>query len=197
LLYDRDFVPSRGMPLSSFLFTKTSPIQFNLIYQKLQANVTVTSDEQKSSIEFQCESTMTIGRVHQIVCQLWKLNTKLYRLSLSDDSIIDEEYSLDDLREFINDLQLKLISITNIKCEITYQDEILMISTTSETLLSSILKETLEKLLIPLDDIDRFELNLIDDPESPTNVDLDLSIDDIHLDYFTESNIIPFQLQKK
>ncbi|CAF3300655.1 unnamed protein product [Rotaria sp. Silwood2] len=197
LLYDRDFVPSRDTPLSSFLFTKTSPIQFNLIYQKLQANVTVTSDEQKSSIKFQCEPTMTIGRVHQIVCQLWKLKTQLYRLSLLDDSIIDEEYSLDDLGESINDLQLKLISITNIKCEITYQDEILMISTTSETLLSSILKETLEKLLIPLDDIDRFELNLIDDPESPTNVDLDLSIDDIHLDYFTESNIIPFQLQKK
>ncbi|CAF4675313.1 unnamed protein product, partial [Rotaria sp. Silwood2] len=91
------------------------PIQFNLIYQKLQANVTVTSDEQKSSIKFQCEPTMTIGRVHQIVCQLWKLKTQLYRLSLLDDSIIDEEYSLDDLGESINDLQLKLISITNTK----------------------------------------------------------------------------------
>ncbi|CAF4398216.1 unnamed protein product, partial [Rotaria sordida] len=122
---------------------------------------------------------MSIGRIHEIVCQLWKLNKLFYRLTLDDDSNVDDNYSLDNISESINNLQLKLISITDVKCTITYQNRIIMISTTNETLLSSILKESLEKLLIPIDNIDMFTLNLIDDPESPINVDLDLSIDDI------------------
>ncbi|CAF3824124.1 unnamed protein product, partial [Rotaria sp. Silwood1] len=197
LLYDHDFVPSRETPLNALLSTRTSSIQFQLTYRKFSTNVTVISDEQKTPIRFQCESSMSIGRVHEIVCQLWKLNKRLYRLTLVDDLNVDEEYSLDDIGESINDLQFKLISIADTKCAITYQDEIIMISTTNETLLSSILKQTLEKLLIPLDDIDRFVLNLMDDPENPTDVDLDLSIDEIRLGFSTEFNIIPFQLQKK
>ncbi|CAF4562151.1 unnamed protein product [Didymodactylos carnosus] len=122
LLYDHDFAPSRETLLSSFLSSKTSSIKFNLIYQKLQANVTVTSDEQNSPIVFQCSSSMTIDRVHQIVCQLWKLNKQFYRLTLSDDSVIDEEDSLNDTGESINDLQLKLVSTADAKCAITYQD---------------------------------------------------------------------------
>ncbi|CAF3861087.1 unnamed protein product [Rotaria sordida] len=197
LLYDRDFIPSRETSLDLLLCTSTLSIEFNLTYRKFQTNVTVISDEQKTPIRFQCESSMSMGRIHEIVCQLWKLNKRFYRLTLDDDSNVDDNYSLDDISESINDLELKLISIADVKCAITYQNRIIMISTTNETLLSSILKETLEKLLIPIDDIDMFTLNLIDDPESPTNVDLDLSIDDIHLDFFSESNIIPFQLQKK
>ncbi|CAF1416941.1 unnamed protein product, partial [Rotaria sordida] len=197
LLYDRDFIPSRETSLNLLLCTSTLSIEFNLTYRKFQTNVTVISDEQKTPIRFQCESSMSIGRIHEIVCQLWKLNKRFYRLTLDDDSNVDDDYSLGDISESINDLQLKLISIADVKCAITYQNRIIMISTTNETLLSSILKETLEKLLIPIDDIDIFTLNLMDDPESPTNVDLDLSIDDIHLGFFSESNIIPFQLQKK
>ncbi|CAF4361490.1 unnamed protein product [Didymodactylos carnosus] len=197
LLYDHDFAPSRETSLSSFLSSKTSSIKFNLIYQKLQANVTVTSDEQNSPIVFQCASSMTIGRVHQIVCQLWKLNKQFYRLTLSDDSIIDEEDSLSDTGESINDLQLKLVSTADAKCAITYQDGIITISVTNEILLSSIMEEALEKLLIPLDDIDMYELKVLDDPDSPTTVDLDSSIDEIRSDFHIESARLPFLLEKK
>ena len=194
LLYEHDFIPSRETSLSLFLRTVTSPIKFNLINQKLQANVTVTNDEEKSSIVFQCAPSMTVGRVHQIVCQLWKLNSRFYHLSLSDDTNIDEECSLDDICECINDLQLKLISIADVKCAINYQNEIIMISAARETSLSSIMKNTLEKLLMPLDDIDRFEFILLDDLKNPINVDLDLTIDDIRS---TRFDIIPFLLEKK
>jgi hypothetical protein len=92
---------------------------------------------------------MTVGRVHQIVCQLWKLNTRFYRLTLVNDTNVDEEYSLDGIDESINDLQLKLISTADVKCAITYQDEIITISATNETILSLIINEALGKLLIP------------------------------------------------
>ena len=197
LLYEDEFIPSRETPLSLFLLTETSPVKFNLIYQKLQANVTVINDEHKGSIVFQCAPSMTIGRVHQIVCQLWKLNIRFYRLSLSHDSNIDEECSLDDICECINDLQLKLISIADVKCTINYQGKIIMISATNGTVLSSIIKDTFEKLLMPLDDIDRFEFMLLDDSKNPINVDLDLTIDDIRSDSSTGFDAIPFLLKMK
>ncbi|CAF1389420.1 unnamed protein product [Rotaria sordida] len=197
LLYDRDFIPSREISLSSFLSTRTSIIEFKLTYQKFQANITVTSEEQKSSIEFQCEPKMTIRRAQEIVCQLWKLNQNFYRLTFSDDSIIDEDESLNDTGESLDDLQLKLSSTADVKCAITYKDGTILISATNETSLSSIKKEALEKLLIPLDDIDMFNLKLLDDPECPTNVDLDSTIDDLSKDFSVESDTLPFLLEKK
>ncbi|CAF1111410.1 unnamed protein product [Didymodactylos carnosus] len=119
------------------------------------------------------------------------------RLTLSDDSIIDEEDSLNDTGESINDLQLKLVSTADAKCALTYQDETITISVTNEILLSSIMKEALEKLLIPLDDIDMYELKVLDDPDSPTTVDLDSSIDEIRSDFHIESATPPFLLEKK
>ncbi|CAF1212894.1 unnamed protein product [Rotaria sp. Silwood1] len=197
LVYARDFVPSRKMPLSLFLSNKNSLIVFNLIYQKLQANVTVTSDEQKSPIEFQCEPNMTIARLHQIICQLWKLNKRLYSVALSDNSIIDEDNTLNDIDESIDDLKLKLISIADLKCAITYRDGTCKISATYETLLSSIMKEALETLLISLEDIDMYELKVLDDPDNPTSVDLESSINDIRTDFHIESDTLPFLLEKK
>lgn len=74
LLYDHDFVPSQEIPLNALLSTRTSSIHFQLTYKIFPTNITVTSDEQKTPIQFQCESSMSIGCVHEIVCYLWKLN---------------------------------------------------------------------------------------------------------------------------
>jgi hypothetical protein len=196
LIYEHDFIPSRETSLSLFLCTGTSPIKFSLTYQKLQANVTVINDEEKSSIVFQCAPSTTVGRVHQIVCELWKLNARFYRLSLSDNTNIDEKCSLDDICECKNDLQLKLISIADVKCAITYQNEIIMISALNETILSSIMKDTLRKLIIPFDDMDRFDFILLDDLKNPINVDLDLIINDIRSDSSTQFDTISFLLTK-
>ncbi|CAF4109432.1 unnamed protein product [Didymodactylos carnosus] len=108
-----------------------------------------------------------------------------------------EEDSLNDTGESINDLQLKLVSTADAKCVLTYQDETITISVTNEILLSSIMKEALEKLLIPLYDIDMYELKVLDDPDSPTTVDLDSSIDEIRSDFHIESATPPFLLEKK
>ncbi|CAF1180009.1 unnamed protein product [Adineta steineri] len=196
LIYEDDFIPSRETLLSLFLRSVNSPIKFNLTYEKLQANVTVTNDEEKSSIAFQCAPSTTVGRVHQIVCQLWKLNAQFYHLSLSDDTNIDEECLLDDICEYLNDLQLKLISIADVKCAITYQNEIVMIPVLNETILSSVMKDTLRKLLIPFDDIDRFEFILLDDLKNSINVDLGLIINDIRSDSSTQFDTISLLLKK-
>ncbi|CAF4515275.1 unnamed protein product, partial [Rotaria magnacalcarata] len=63
LLYDNDIVPSRETLLSLLLDIKSSSIEFNLSYEKLPVNVTVTSDEHNSSIEFQCQPSMSTGRI--------------------------------------------------------------------------------------------------------------------------------------
>ncbi|CAF2977434.1 unnamed protein product [Rotaria sp. Silwood2] len=197
LAYNRDFVPSRNMPLSLFLSSETSSIEFNLIYQKLPANVTITSGEQKSPIEFQCEPTMTISRVHEIVCQLWKLNRQLYNVTLLDESTMDRDELLSEIGEAMDDLKLKLISTADVKCAITYQNETITISATDDTSLSSIMKEVLEKLLISVDDIEMFEFQMLDESESSINVDLDSTVTEIRTDFNITSDTLPFQLVKK
>ena len=59
------------------------------------------------------------------------------------------------------------------------------------------MKNTLEKVLIPLNDLDRFEFILLDDMKNPINVDLDLTIDDIRSDSFMGFHIVLFLLEKK
>ncbi|CAF1084372.1 unnamed protein product [Didymodactylos carnosus] len=95
-----------------------------LPYRNLPANITVTSDEQQSSVRFHCSSSVSLGRVIQIACQLWKLNKRFYRLTLADDSNVDDDYALDDIDESIDDLQLKLISMANVKCTISNRIEL-------------------------------------------------------------------------
>ena len=197
LLYGGDFVPSRELTLSSFLSTKILSIEFCLINRKLEANVTVTKDEQNNSIQFQCDPSMSFDRVHQIACQLWKLNQQLYRLTLSDDSNIDKDDSLNDTGESIDNLQLKLISIADIKCAITYQNRTIVISATNETSSLAIVTEFCEKLLIPIDDVDVFELKLLDDPECPTNVDFDSTIGELRTDFPIESDTLSFRLENR
>ncbi|CAM2724188.1 unnamed protein product, partial [Rotaria socialis] len=197
LLYNRVIIPSRKMPLSLFLSSETSSIEFNLRYEKLTANVTIMSDEQKNPIEFQCEPTMTIGRVHVIVCQLWKLNKQLYNVTLLDESIIDQDEQLSEIGEGIEDLKLKLISTSTVKCAITYQNETITISATDDTPISSIMKEVLEKLLVSVDDIEMFEFQVLEEPDSSISVDLDSTVTELRTDLDIESDTLSFQLVKK
>ncbi|CAM4874703.1 unnamed protein product [Rotaria socialis] len=196
LVYDNDIVPSRETLLSLLLDIKTSSIEFSLSSEKRPANVTVKSDEHNSRIQFQCESSMSMGRIHQIVCQLWKLKSQLFSLTLADDANVDVDDELKDIDESTNNFEFKLISIADVKCKITYQNEVIMLSTTDDTILSTIMKEVLEKLLIPLDDIDLYELQCIYDLDQPVNIDLDDTIAYIRSSLPDDLNIIPMQLQK-
>ncbi|CAF4341002.1 unnamed protein product, partial [Rotaria sp. Silwood2] len=190
LSYKNDFVASRKTPLNLFLPSKNDTVEFILIYKTLPAHVTVSCDEQTNPIEFSCEPSMCLGHVHETVCELWKLKKELYSLVLVDDSEVDADFKLEEVAESVDDVQLKLISIAGIKCNIIYEDRTFMISTTYETLLSTILEEALEKLAIPKADITMFYLNLLDDPENPTSIDLEFSIGDICSVPNNESNTV-------
>ncbi|CAF4476513.1 unnamed protein product, partial [Rotaria sp. Silwood2] len=111
LSYKNDFVASRKTPLNLFLPSKNDTVEFILIYKKLPAHVTVSCDEQTNQIEFSCEPSMCLGRVHEIVCQLWKLKKAFSSLTLADDSDVDVKFKLEEVAESVDDVQLKLISI--------------------------------------------------------------------------------------
>jgi hypothetical protein len=197
LLCGQDFVPSRETLLRLLVSTAKSSIDFQVIDRKPQANVTVTCVEQETPIQFHCAEVMKADRIREIVCQSWKLNKRFYSLTLTDGAEIEDDYTLNDTGEDINDLRLLLTPTADVKCTISYGDITVTIPTTNETVASEILREALEKLLIPVDDMDKFQLNLLDDPESPSDVDLDTPIDDIRGVLPDGAMIIPFQLRKK
>ena len=197
LLFENDFIPSKDILLKSFL-QKNLPIQFIMTNQIFQANVTVINDEEKHSVQFSCSPSVSIGRVSQIACQLFNINNDFYRLILSDDTNIEDDYSLDDTGESMDDIQLKLISTANVKCEVTYEERTIILPANNQTLLSTILVEVLEKLFIENKDINMYQLYLTDnDQDGPTKMDLDLSMEDILSDLPENSTIIPFQLKNK
>ncbi|CAF1685644.1 unnamed protein product, partial [Adineta ricciae] len=126
LLYGQDIVPSCGTVLQLLIRTVDSPIDFRIIDQKLVAKVTVTYTEQETSIEFQCKETMMMSRVRQIVCQLWKLNEQFYSFILTDGSeIACYDYTLNDLGENIDDVQLTLVCAAEVTCTISYGDVVI------------------------------------------------------------------------
>jgi len=197
LVYENDFIPSDKILLTSFLQT-TSTIQFTLINQKFQANITVINEEkEKTSVQFHCLPSISIGRVRQIACQLLNINKRFYHLILLDNTNIGDECSLDEIGESIDDIQLKLESIADVKCQIIYEDKTILIPANNETLASTILKEVLEKLFIPNENIHMYKLNILYEPECPIKIGLELSIEHIRSDFPEDLLIIPFQLQKK
>ena len=195
LFYQNDLIPSREMTLNSFLSETTSSIQFDLIHGKLPMNVTVTDEEGKVLVRFQSLATMSIGRVHDIVCQLSKLDKKLYLLKLADDANIDDDFTLEDASESMGDIQFKLISSADVKCLISYQNKTIQIPTTNETFLQVILQQAFQKLQISLNDIDMFKLKVLDDPESPSNVDLETPVEEFR-SFFPDTDTILFRLER-
>ncbi|CAF3815136.1 unnamed protein product, partial [Rotaria magnacalcarata] len=196
LSYNNDIAPSRDTSLRLFINPTTLSVVFNITYEKPEAHVTVESDEQQEPIRFQCSPSMSFGRLHEIVCQLWKLKKNFYSTTLSDESIPDEDCSLTDTGESLADIRLKIISTTDTKCKIEYQNTAILISTTNETLLKSILDEALEKLLIPRNAEDSFKFCLLDDPDNPTEVDLDSNINDMRSILPPKTDTIPLLLEK-
>jgi hypothetical protein len=195
LVYENDFILSQEILLISFLQT-TSPIPFTLTNKKFQANITVINDEEETSVQFHCSPSISIGRIRQLACQLFNINKRFYRLTPLDDKIVDDDYSLDNTGESIDDIQLKLKSTADVKCQIIYEDKTILIPSNNETLASTIVKEALEKFFIPNEDIHMYQLNLMDDPEWPTQIDSETSIEIIRSSV-PNLIIIPFQLQKK
>jgi hypothetical protein len=195
LSYQKDFIPSRETTLNSFLSETTSSIQFDLIRGKLPTNVTVNDEEGNVLVRFQSLPSMSIGRCHDIVCRLAKLDKQLYCLKSADDANIDDELTLNDASESIDDIQFKLMTSADVKCSISYQNQTIQIPTTNETLLQVIVQHALQKLQISLNDIDMFKLKVLDDPKSPSNVDLDTPVED-YRSFFPDTDNVLFRLER-
>jgi hypothetical protein len=197
LLFDDAIILSPETSLTCFLQIK-SPIRFTLINKTLQANITIINDEQQDfSIKFQCLPSIELGYLTEIACQLFNVNRKFYRLIDFDNAEVDESLLLNELTESINDIQFKLISIADVKCLITYEEQTIIIPAYKTTLASTIFEETLEKLFIPNEHIDMYILQILYDPENLEDIDLSISMEDILEVYSIESTIISLQLTKQ
>jgi hypothetical protein len=196
LLFDNIIVLSPSTPLTCFLQIK-SPIRFTLISKALQANITITNDEQQDFlIKFQCSPSIELERLSQIACQLFNVNRRFYRLIDFDDAEVDESMLLYELTDSVNDVQFKLKSIADVKCLIIYEERKTIISAYTTTLISTVLEEALEKLFIPREHINIYVLKILDDPENPTDTDLSMSMGDILEIFSMQSTLISFQLTK-
>lgn len=123
-----------------------------------------------------------------MVCFLWEINPKFYCLILADGFEADD----DEFSESIDNVQLKLISTAKFKCIIIYEDQMITIPTTEDTLSETVLKEAMEKLFIPMNEMESLKLYLMDD----TDIDMDTSMEEI-LEYLPkETKDIPLQLKK-
>ncbi|CAF1222260.1 unnamed protein product [Adineta steineri] len=193
LVYSNDFVPSVDTQLISF--QSESPARFIVTDDNLPVTVTVQKSGNNQSIYFNCSMVITIKRLHSISCQLFGLSENCYQLTLDDGTLIEDDISLEDMDETITDIQFQLISTMPMNCSILYSEQTITLPCYQDTLASTIVKETLEKLHIQYDNIDKYELVALttDRPQ----IDFDLSINDIHQLFPSMSMIIPLELRKK
>jgi hypothetical protein len=114
LVYKNDFILSQDTTLTS-LQQGTSSIEFTLIDRIFPANITVFNQEQNTSIQFHCLSSISIRHIRQIACQLFNLNEEDYHLTSSYHSVLNDDESLDSTDEPLDNIQLKLIPTTHLE----------------------------------------------------------------------------------
>lgn len=183
LMLDNDFVPSRQTSFNLFLSTsKTDPVIFTMIDKKPPVNLTVTNKEDNRSISFRCSHSILASRILEIVCTLWKLKSKFYRLKTTDETILDSQDSIADYNESIesiDDLQMILETKVDTKCTISYQERSITIPIDDEVQASAMIEEALQILCIPLDQKNRHGLFLVDIPDGSTRFESNDSIKEL------------------
>ncbi|CAF1621746.1 unnamed protein product, partial [Rotaria magnacalcarata] len=193
LMYSTDFVPSKDIQLLSF--TSESPIQFIAIDENLPITVTVQNDEVNKSIQFNCELSITVERLYAIACQLFSLNNEYYRLTMEDVESIDGDVSLKDIDENMSEISFKIVSIASQYCSIKYLNQIIRLPCCGDTSVMTIVKEVLQKLDKPADNIKAYDLIALD--EDQTEIDFDYVIDDVIGLFPNGTTTISLELKKK
>ena len=141
-----------------------------------------------------CLPRISLTRLKKIVCHLCQLDPTYYRLQSLNGDMLEEDTQLSNVSASMDNQQMLLISSADIKCAVEYQGQTVTIAAVKETLVSSIFEEALKKLGISNEDSAQWKVNLLDDPESPTEIDLDLSVS-ILLDALPENTtLVPLQL---
>lgn len=168
LRLDDDFVPSRQTSLNLFLSSsKTNSIVFTIVNEKLSINLTVTDINSNRSVSFRCSRSILALRLVEIVCNLWKLKQRFYRLKTANETFLDSDDSIDDYDTSADDLQLTLETKTGIKYSISYQGRSISLPTDDDIQASTILEEALETFCIPLNQINHYGLFLVNDSNNP------------------------------
>ncbi|CAF1478598.1 unnamed protein product [Rotaria sordida] len=193
LLYSNDIVPSTDIQLITF--QSESLIQFIAIDQNLPITVTIKNTEVNKSIQFNCRLSITIKRLYGIACQLFCLKREYYCLIMNETTLDDDDVCLEDIDENMTEVQFKIISEASIHCSIMYDNQTVILPCHKDTIIMIIVKETMEKLHISEDNINMYELIALDDDQ--TQIDFDLSVDDILGSFSTGSTTISFELKKK
>ncbi|CAF3081804.1 unnamed protein product [Rotaria sp. Silwood2] len=193
LLYSNDFVPSINIQLISF--QSESPIQFIVIDQNLPATVTIQNSEENKSIHFNCKLSITIKRLHEIACQLFGVNAEFYCLTMKDAISIDNDISLEDFEESMTEFQFQMISTASLYCSITYYDQNVTLPCRKSTLITTIVKETLQKLHVLEDNINMYELIVLNDTR--TQIYFDLSIGEILELFSMDLTTLSLELKRK
>ena len=193
LLYADDFVPSATAQLISFL--AASPIHFNLTDGNLPVTVTIEKSDDQRSIQFHCSLTITVKRLCSIACQLFGVNSDYYRLMQADCLLDDDDVTLNDIDSTMTEVQFQLMLTASIISSIKYENQIFLLPCRHQTTAAVLVEETLQKLYIPQENLNMYELIALADDRIP--IELDLSIEDIYALFPSNPTIIPFQLTKK
>lgn len=193
-----DFIPPHDTRLRTLVNNSSETLEFIIVTDNILANVTVSCEEKESPISLQCAPGMLFRRLAEIVCRLWKVNPKACQLVIDEGFDADDDASLTETFETIDNIQIQLVaSLADVTCTITYLHQTRNILAMNTTLGSEILEQAMNEFSIPGEETDSYKLFLFDDPESPTEIDADASIE-LMRDLLPEGTVtIPFQLIKQ
>jgi hypothetical protein len=112
-----------------------------------------------------------------------------------DSTLIDDEISLEEIDETMTEIRFQLTCTMSIECSVRFSGQTVVLSCQHGAPASVIVKETLQKRYIPENDLDQYELIALNEDE--TEIDFEISIDDIRQLFSSPITTIPFELRKK
>lgn len=92
-------------------------------------------------------------------------------------------------------LLIQLCAISSIFSEIHYLNRTIQLPCGNETSAKELIQQVLQRLNIPREDEQDFELMALDDDQTP--IESDMTIEDIYQLFSSKSTVIPFQLIKR
>ena len=190
LLFANDFVPSAVTPLTSL-----QPSQFKIIGEKLPVTITIHHDEQGGSLQFHGAHEMTAQRISSIACQLLNIEGDACRLTLTDETEVDGDITLADIDETTTEIGFRLHVPEGLSCSILCDGQTIVSRCQKETSLSSLVKQTLEKLQVPSVRMSAYALYSLGD--DPMQIDLDLTIDDLECLFSDTPKTLSFELRRE
>ena len=113
----------------------------------------------------------------------------------ADCLLDDDDVTLNDIDSTMTEMQLQLISTASITSSIKYEDQIFLLPCHLQTIAAALAEETLQKLHIPQENRDMYELIALAEDRTP--IEWDMCIEDIYELFPSHLRTILFELTKK